>query len=151
MDFSPYFDYSTNTKTQKKNISFLARFTEEDWKNFLQYAQIYTVNEGEQIVKYQEQDPSLFIVVKGEFAVLIPELDSDRFYKIASITEGSIFGELNFIDGEPRSASIKAMTDGQLIQLTRNAFDIMATKEKRLMEIFLFDLCFVLAQRLRNK
>ncbi|MCA1671302.1 MAG: cyclic nucleotide-binding domain-containing protein [Actinobacteria bacterium] len=63
---------------------------------------------------------------------------------------GSVFGELSFFDGRPRSALVRAVTDGQLLRLSFDAFEVLSAKEPVLARSVLLDLGRILAARLRS-
>lgn len=149
MDYSSYFDYEKLQASQNA-FSFLSKFTLSEWSKFLSYAQICVANAGDVIISYQENDPSLFIVLKGQFGVYVESERKGKPYQQTVLSEGSVFGELNFIDAKPRSATVKAETDGKLIQLTRASFDAILINENHMAKIFLLDLCYILAHRLRK-
>jgi CRP-like cAMP-binding protein len=71
--------------------------------------------------------------------------------KIASISEGSVFGELAFFDSKPRSASIRAISRGQVLRISRQGFDQIAAWNPKLAQQFLFDVGRILAYRFRNE
>lgn len=68
---------------------------------------------------------------------------------LATIPEGSVFGEISFFDGAPRSAAIRSRTQGSAIRVTRENFDTLAAWEPVIARKMLFDLGRVLAMRLR--
>jgi EAL domain-containing protein (putative c-di-GMP-specific phosphodiesterase class I)/CRP-like cAMP-binding protein len=62
-----------------------------------------------------------YIVERGRIAVAV-ERDGKQIV-IAERSEGDLFGEMAIIDQKPRSASIIALEDCELIRLTRNQID----------------------------
>lgn len=147
-----YFDYS-ETDTQNKpseKITVLEGLSEEEWQKVIRYAQSVDFTPGMMLLKAGESDDSLNIVVSGQVEVINP--NSFGFIKrIATIGEGSVFGELAFFDGQPRSASIRAITEGQLLRLSRKGFDRIAGWNPSLAQQLLFDLGRILAYRFRHE
>ena len=68
-----------------------------------------------------------------------------------SLSRGSVYGELAFFDSKPRSASIRATRDGQVLRLSRKGFEEIAAWNPRLAQQFLFDLGRILAHRFRSE
>jgi len=68
---------------------------------------------------------------------------------LASIPEGSVFGEISFFDGAPRSATIRSKTPGTAIRITTETFDTLAAWEPVIARKLLFDLGRILAMWLR--
>jgi CRP/FNR family transcriptional regulator, cyclic AMP receptor protein len=102
------------------------------------------------LLKAGESDNSLNIVVSGQVEVINPN-SFGILKRIATIGEGSVFGELAFFDGQPRSASIRAITEGQLLRLSRKGFDRIAAWNPSLAQQLLFDLGRILAYRFRSE
>jgi len=61
-----------------------------------------------------------------------------------------VFGEQAFFDGLPRSASVRALSDGEVRSLTREAFAVLAAREPELARALLLDLGRILSLRLRQ-
>jgi CRP/FNR family transcriptional regulator/CRP/FNR family cyclic AMP-dependent transcriptional regulator len=70
---------------------------------------------------------SLFIIAKGEVKVVLTAEDG-REAILASLKEGDFFGEMSLLDGEPRSATVRAVEDSRLLIIRRD--DFMATLRK---------------------
>jgi CRP-like cAMP-binding protein len=63
---------------------------------------------------------------------------------------GSVLGEIAFFDGKPRSASVRALTDTELLRLSADAFEVLSTRHPDVGRKILLDLGRVLALRLRH-
>lgn len=78
---------------------------------------------GEEIFAEGEAGDALYLVIDGKVRVH----KADRV--IAELGERECFGEMAILDAAPRSATVTAVTDTNLLQLTREDFeDIMAEK-----------------------
>lgn len=147
-----YFDYdqqdSANSSDEK--ITVLGSLSEDEWQMVIRSARSIEFSPGELLLKAGESDDALYIMVSGEVEVV--STNSFGFVKrIACISEGSVFGELAFFDGQPRSASIRAISNGQVLRLSRHGFDQIAAWNPKLAQQFLFDLGRILAYRFRNE
>jgi CRP-like cAMP-binding protein len=60
-----------------------------------------------------------------------------------------VLGELAFFDGYPRSATLDAVTDVEVVRLDLQAFDSLHEHEPALAHAMLRDLARILALRLR--
>jgi CRP/FNR family transcriptional regulator, cyclic AMP receptor protein len=63
-----------------------------------------------------DQSDACYIVRSGDFRVTREHSDG-RAITLANLGAGDIFGELAMLDGEVRSASVEALTDGELLAL----------------------------------
>jgi small-conductance mechanosensitive channel len=81
-------------------------------------ARAVTYAPGETVVKQGESGSSMFVVVSGVAAVT---LDPDG-REVARFADEGFFGEMSLLTGEPRTASVKAITDCELLEITAEAF-----------------------------
>jgi CRP/FNR family cyclic AMP-dependent transcriptional regulator len=63
----------------------------------------------------------LFVVEQGQVAITAPDGRGDHVL-LEAIGPGGVFGEISFLDGGPRSATARAVTDVTLLELPREAF-----------------------------
>lgn len=145
--FDMLFEYPNTIVNQDDD--FFADFTEEDWNKLISYSSIERCSNGVEIISHMERDNSLYIILKGEFEVLIPMQNSQKRKKVATITAGSVFGELSFFDNKPRFASVVASEDSELLKLSQVEFEKMCTREPVLSIMFLLELGRLLATRFR--
>ena len=61
-----------------------------------------------------------------------------------------VIGELCFVDGGPRSSTLRGVTDGELRRLSYESFEVLAAREPELARAVLFDIGRILSQRLRT-
>ena len=83
------------------------------------HRQVYL--KGEVVVREGENGGSFFIVIKGNLEVLKQKKDGSPTV-IGALSAGQFFGELALLTGEPRSATIKAVTDSELLRLEKSDF-----------------------------
>jgi CRP/FNR family cyclic AMP-dependent transcriptional regulator len=76
-----------------------------------------------EIILMEDDDTSqsLFIIAKGEVKVVLTAEDG-REAILASLKEGDFFGEMSLLDGEPRSATVRAVEDSRLYAIRREDF-----------------------------
>ncbi len=75
----------------------------------------------EQIIDRQSETTDVFFVVHGDVRVVNYSL-SGREITLDDLTEGNYFGELAALDGEPRSASVMALSDCLVAALPQDRF-----------------------------
>src|SRR5579883_137126 len=74
------------------------------------------VKQGATVVRQGDAATSLFFVSEGAFEVRFSEAGG-RDVAVNQLGAGDIFGEMSLLTGEPRSASVIALTDGLLYEL----------------------------------
>ncbi len=80
------------------------------------------------LMEDDESSQSLFIIAKGEVKVVLTAEDG-REAILASLKEGDFFGEMSLLDGEPRSATVRAVEDSRLLAIRRE--DFLAAMKKQ--------------------
>lgn len=71
---------------------------------------------------------SFFLIVKGEVKVVLTAEDG-REAILASLKEGDFFGEMSLLDGEPRSATVRAVEESKLFTIRREDFLVSLKKQ----------------------
>jgi CRP/FNR family cyclic AMP-dependent transcriptional regulator len=79
-----------------------------------------TVKAGEIIFAMGDFGTSMYIVQSGAVQVYLPSADKDGPpVDLKALRTGEYFGELSLFDDKPRSASVRALVDTVLLELTR--------------------------------
>ena len=100
---------------------------------------------GLALVQAGEDDRALYMLIDGTLAVRMPREES----AFKTIDSPSVVGELAFFDGAPRSATLDALTDVQVVSNDLDCFRRLSEAEPALAETMLMDLARILALRLR--
>jgi CRP-like cAMP-binding protein len=154
VDFTSLFDYSSAGAAQApradEGLVFLAHATPDDWAKLIDHTEARRFVAGDLVVREGSAAQELYIVTRGSLEVLVEGEKAGELRKIASIEPGSVFGEQSFVDGKPRSANVRAVSDGEIRSLTLAAFEVLAAKEPALARMVLFDLARILSIRLRQ-
>jgi len=143
------FDYP-GTATDSKTISeitLLADLGKDDWARVLNLVETRQSRAGEDLIHAGDKDDSFCIITGGTVDVVVNREGGERV--LASIKEGSVFGEIAFFDGLPRSATIRARTVGTAIRVSRESFEKLSAWEPKIARQLLFDLGCILTMRLR--
>ncbi len=107
-----------------------------------------SVEEGKDLIVKGESSVDLYIVTSGSFKVYDDTLGEDFVHAI--LDKGAVFGEMAFIDATPRSASVKAISDGTLLRMGRKEFDNLLASSPDTAMLFIFTLARVITRRLRD-
>lgn len=150
MDFSEFFDYEgERAKHADGGFVFLADLPAEEWAHILAAAQRLRFAPGDIVVRQGDESRTLYIVASGELDVIFIN-ESGETKEISRIEPLSVFGEQAFLDGLPRSATVRARTVSDLHVLTREAFDALAARYPDLARKVLFELGRIVSLRLRS-
>jgi CRP-like cAMP-binding protein len=78
---------------------------------------------NETIIRQGQQGDSLFVVIDGEARVLLRDHDG-TIRTIATLTRGSVAGEMSLITQEAATADVVAVTDLRVLALAAADFDV---------------------------
>ena len=99
---------------------------------------------GETIFHQGSQSDCAFIISSGSAEILQETTEGEKV--IGKLKENEIFGEMGLIDGQPRSATARALEDSVMYVINRNSFDILVQKNPKA----LLPILKVLTSRLRE-
>ncbi|MCP4714065.1 MAG: protein kinase [Deltaproteobacteria bacterium] len=99
------------------HMSFFSSFSRMQVDGVLKAAEIKQFVRGKEIVREGDVDDALFIILSGTVEVL--KKDS----KITEIEKGDCFGEMAYLMGQPRDASVRARTHCVLLKISATLMD----------------------------
>ena len=75
---------------------------------------------GEEIIRQGDQGDSLFVILKGSVEVRVASAGEEEV--VDTLGAGSCFGEMSLLTGAPRSATVLAVDDVEVVPVTLEAF-----------------------------
>ena len=101
-------------------------------------------------VIFREGDPgaSLFVLTAGEVEVLNQYGGTEKV--IAALPAPSAFGEMALVDREPRSATVRARSECQALELTAEAFTAFRKRSRDGFTFVVINVARILSSRLRE-
>jgi small-conductance mechanosensitive channel/CRP-like cAMP-binding protein len=85
---------------------------------------------GEAIVRQGAAGNSMYIVLNGRVRVVLEPSDQ----QVAVIDPGGIFGEMSMLTGDPRTATVRALEDVRVLEITAERFREIAIEQPGLIE-----------------
>jgi CRP/FNR family transcriptional regulator, cyclic AMP receptor protein len=128
----------------------LPDWTNADWNKLLNRTRPQLYRTSEVVIQRGAVDRSLFLVVAGSLEVGITHVDGVSIAPLAKVTPGSVIGEQSFFDGQPRSANVWGVSDGELLRIEFEDFNRFSHEEPGLGRDLVFAVGRVLSSRLRN-
>ncbi|TFH26583.1 MAG: cyclic nucleotide-binding domain-containing protein [Bacteroidia bacterium] len=98
-----------------RQLSWLSRLEEKEFKVVAKRFRIKTFSQGAILLKEQEPDNGLFMIVKGEVKIEIRDI------LMGTAGTGSVLGEMAFLTGHPRTATVVAESSVQVLWIKRAA------------------------------
>lgn len=150
MDASAFFQYPSTRPAQAETAMCLLRNASDDqWERLLSHTTSRRFVTGEWLIREGESDDALYFLGSGELEVLMPRSRGPS-RRLAVIRGGSVVGEQSFLDHQPRSTSIRALTDGEVFRFSREKFLVFSAREPVLARDLLLDLGRIVSLRLRD-
>jgi CRP-like cAMP-binding protein len=94
-------------------------FSPQDGKDLLAHAIRCDVKAGERVIAEGDKEREFYIVLAGDFSV-VKAMPSGKEKVIAMLHPGDTFGEMSFLDGRPRAATVVAEAPGLLLKFERS-------------------------------
>lgn len=99
------------------HVPFFENFTKEQVKEILMTSNLVKIRKGKVVVNEGEIDDSFFIILSGEAVV---KKDSRI---IAVIARGECFGEMSYLSGQTRAATVVAASDCIMMRISATLLD----------------------------
>lgn len=144
---SEFFDYP-GTATEEPAAPagvILAGCTAREWDVLQRHCTRESVPRGTILVRRGAVDRSLYIILSGALVAQVAATSSPS----PPMLPGEVLGEVAFFDGRPRSATVVAVEDAEVLHLSFDAYEAFAAGEPALARRLLMDLGRALAARLR--
>jgi len=106
--------------------------------------EIMKVSKGEIIIKEGQASEEMFYLKTGKLRVYKGD-GEDKIY-VGNIKEGSLVGELSFLDKQTRSATVEAVVECELVKIPREFYDKVVSDQPMWLSV----LINTLGDRLRD-
>lgn len=100
---------------------FFADMTSEEIAGFIASTGRRTFREGEVVLEQGEEGRSLFIVTRGVLGVETKGTSGGTL-RMGVLTMGDVFGEVAFLTGRPRTATVIAETGAECLEIAADAW-----------------------------
>lgn len=109
-------------------------FAEDEMIEFIKGLELFTYEPGDIVVTEGEPGDSLFVVTTGVVKAFVRNKQGGNT-QVRQLHEGDFFGEISVLSGKPRTATVTAAADCELLRLDRAALDAMSATKPRVREI----------------
>ncbi len=140
---------TASKKAATNEIQVFEEFTDDEVKTIYHYSARTHYQRDEVVFKEKSTEASLYVVLKGKLEAIAYTSDKKKIM-LSAIDEGEVFGELSFLDGKERSATILAVKDVELLQISRDSFEKLRLEHPSIASKLIMDLARVVSLRLRN-
>ncbi|PRP92445.1 Serine/threonine phosphatase stp [Enhygromyxa salina] len=127
-----------------KSIPLFAALTYQQLVRIMNLTRIIPFDAGDQLCHQGQPAEELFVILRG-----VVELESNGSH-VATLSQGSHFGEMALVDTAPRSATATALRPGKVLLINREDFFEILRKEAPLAVKLLWAFVQELSSRLRQ-
>ncbi len=112
---------ATKPITLLKEIDVFQYFTQAQKERLSQQVRCHIFKSNQLVVKQGEEGHSLFIVVEGAVSVSVcTSKEQNSLVEVARLGAGNFFGEMALFTGEPRAATVIAITDIVIYEIAKD-------------------------------
>ena len=122
-------------------VSIFAPLSEDEIERLANASKVRVYAPGEAIVRKGQDGHSMFVIVRGEAKVQIPERAEQR--TLNNLGENDFFGEMSLLTGEPRSANVVATCETEVLQIKKDGLKPILESNPALVET----ICVLIEER----
>lgn len=122
-------DSRTDITALLRGVDLFSALGDEELDQIASVLLVQNFKAGETVILEKDEDAhALYIIASGEIQIFITGVGG-RETILSLLSRGDFFGEIALIDGEPRSASARTVTDTKVfILLQKDFLDLLDTK-----------------------
>jgi CRP-like cAMP-binding protein len=133
-----------------RGTSFFKYFSTMEIMRFNRVIFSKNVPAGEDIIRVGDAGDALYVIKHGRVGVMVDKDPNSPPIQVNTLGEMDYFGEMSLLDDATRSATIKAITDTQLIVLKRSDLEKIINSDFEMAAKFYKSVAIALAHRLRK-
>lgn len=125
-----------------------SHLTEDESGALRSVMSLHSFAPGACFVREGRSSDALWFIIRGQASVQLTTDDGTRM-RVSGVRAGTAVGQVGFIDGQPRSASVVAETSVEAMRLSRAKFQQLAREHPELVQKLLSQISIDLALHLR--
>lgn len=133
----------TDRTEAMRHLELFSTLTEEERTKLASGLKYAPFVRGEAMTRQGSEAHWLYLITKGEAEVRVTVDGSKTSEKVATLSAGDFFGEMGLMTGEPRSATVIALTDIECYRLDKETFQSILKSRPEIAE----DISRILARR----
>lgn len=133
-----------------RELRVFASFTDKELFRLVEFGRVIRREAHSNIIIEGEMSWGLFLLLDGMVGIFKTNKLTGSDHDIGQLRAGSFFGEMSLVDDNPRSATVKALTDCYLFYISKDAFLKFLAESADLKRRF-YEACIkTLVERLRE-
>ena len=123
------------------DMSFFADLTNDELNAISKIVKKKEYKIGETVFKENEDGTSMYVIRKGEVRACKAAPDGELM-TLTMMKDGDIFGEMSFLDGRPRSATIVSVSHTEVYSIEKHDFEKLIDAYPRMVYKILKNIVF---------
>jgi small-conductance mechanosensitive channel/CRP-like cAMP-binding protein len=136
-----FVEYVNTVSEQLQQIPLFVPLGEDEIERLAKASSTRVFAPGEAIVRKGQEGNSMFVIVRGGVKVQIPENDYQK--TINRLRANDFFGEMSLLTGQPRTATVIAEEETEVIQIKKTALRPLFEANPELMKA----ICDIIEER----
>lgn len=133
-----------------RGLRIFNNMTDRDIFEVMKRSDILNYQTEQKVFSEGDQDERLYVIIKGEFEVTAHSPVSGDLIRFSCAGEGLVFGEMSFLDRQPRSATITATEDSEVFAFTREDYEDLLNQSPVSAARLMMGVAEILSRRLRG-
>jgi CRP-like cAMP-binding protein len=115
-------------------IPLLAGFSQEEFNDFTKVMNVHPLPGGMTIVEQHDQGKSVYLIASGSVRVFTTLLSGERV-DLAVLRSGDFFGEISFLTGKPRTATVETAEDAVILEITEDKLREITSQRPHILSV----------------
>ena len=115
-------------------IPLFAGFTQEEFNAFTKVMNVHPLPGGLPIIEQHDTGKSVYIIANGSVKVYTTLLSGERV-DLAVLWPGDFFGEMSFLTGKPRTATVETAEDAVILEVTEDQLREVVAQRPHVLDV----------------
>lgn len=107
--------------SELRQVDFLSALSDDELRMIIPTVRVHQFGGGEFLMREGEQGETFYLLRRGAVEVLARGANGSTLH-IRDLEPPAFFGEISLMTGEPRSATVRATTDVEVLEISRRGF-----------------------------
>ncbi len=122
------------SKPASSVIPLFAGFSQDEFNDFTKVMNVHPLPGGLPIVEQNDTGKSVYLIASGSVKVYMTLLSGERV-DLAVLRSGDFFGEMSFLTGKPRTATVETVEDSTILEITEEKLREITSHRPNILDV----------------